>query len=142
MTTTQFTTAKDAQKAFYEAIERADLAQMMAIWSEDEDIICIHPGGVRHTGFADVRESWRQIFLHGAQLKFSLVADNTYSGRMVSIHNVCEQITHAAGAHPPASVITTNIFVLSGDGWQMLMHHASPIPEERLQEQSSPSVLH
>ena len=142
MTTTHFSKAEDAQKAFYEAIERADLTQMMAIWSEDEDIVCIHPGGERHTGAAEVRESWRQIFLRGPQLKFSIVADKTYPGRMLSIHNVYEQITHSAGVHPPACAVATNVFVLSSDGWQMLMHHASPIPEERSQEQSSPSVLH
>jgi ketosteroid isomerase-like protein len=142
MTTTHFATAEDAQKAFYQAIERANLAQMMAIWSEDEDIVCIHPGGARNAGIVEVRESWRQIFSQGPQLKFSLVADKIYPGRMLSIHNVYEQITHIAGAHPPASVIATNIFVLSSDGWQMLMHHASPIPEERLQGPSSPSVLH
>ncbi len=142
MTTTHFAAGEDAQKAFYEAIERADLTQMMAIWSEDEDIACIHPGGVRYTGIAQVRESWQQIFLHGPQLKFNLVADKIFRGRMLSIHSVYEQITHTAGAHPPASAIATNIYVLSGNGWKMLMHHASPIPHERLQEQSSPSVLH
>jgi ketosteroid isomerase-like protein len=142
MTSTHFSKAEDAQKAFYEAIERADLTQMMAIWSKDEDIVCIHPGGERHSGVAEVRESWRQIFLNGAQLKFSIVADKTYPGRMLSLHNVFEQITHSAGAHPPASVVATNVFVLSDDGWKMLMHHASQVPGERLEEQSSPPVLH
>ena len=150
MTSTHFATAEDAQKAFYEAIERADLTQMMTIWSEDEGIICIHPGGVRHTGIAEVRESWRQIFQHGPQLKFSILEKKKYPGRMLSIHSVYEQITHIGGtqasdsavARSPARVIATNIFVLSDDGWQMLMHHASPIAEERMQEQSPPSVLH
>lgn len=142
-----FATAQAAQNAFYESIERADLKAMMAIWLEDEDIVCIHPGGGAHSGPTEVRESWRQIFLHGPQLRFSIVSGKSYQRRMLSIHSVCEQISHSTGAHPPASaivtnVIATNIFVLSDDGWKMLIHHASPIPAERLQEQSSPSVLH
>ena len=142
MTDPRFATAEDAQNAFYAAIEAADLKEMMSIWAEDEGIVCIHPGGTRHSGLADVSESWRQIFLHGPQLKFSLDAGKSHQGRMLSIHSVCEQITHRAGAHPPASAIATNIFVLSDDGWRMLMHHASQNPAERLQEHSSPSVLH
>ncbi len=142
MTNPRFAMAEDAQNAFYAAIEGANLIEMMSIWAEDEDIVCIHPGGTRHSGLADVRESWRQIFLHGPQLKFSLVAGKSHQARKLSIHSVCEQITHSAGTHPPASAIATNIFVLSDDGWRMLIHHASPIPAERLQEQSSPPVLH
>jgi ketosteroid isomerase-like protein len=142
MTNPRFATAEDAQNAFYAAIEAADLKQMMSIWAEDEGIVCIHPGGPRHSGLADVRESWRQIFLHGPKLGFSLVAGKSHQGRMLAIHSVCEQITHVAGAHPPASAIATNVFVLSDDGWRMLMHHASPIPAGRSQKQSSPPVLH
>ncbi len=142
MTVSDFATAEDAQKAFYAAIERADLTQMMAVWCEDEDVVCIHPGGARHSGIGAVRESWRQIFQHGPQLKFSLIGDRTHRGRMLSIHSVNEQITHSAAAHPPANVIATNIFVRSADGWRMLMHHASLVPEVTLQESSSPSVLH
>jgi ketosteroid isomerase-like protein len=142
MTNPRFATAEDAQNAFYAAIEAADLKQMMSIWAQDEGVVCIHPGGTRHSGLADVRESWRQIFSYGPQLGFSLVAGESHQGQVLSIHSICEQITHIAGAHPPASAIATNVFVLSDDGWKMLMHHASPIPAERLQEQSSPSVLH
>jgi len=142
MTNPRFATAEDAQNAFYAAIEAADLKQMMSIWAQDEGIVCIHPGGAHHSGLADVRESWRQIFLQGPQLGFSLVAGKSHQGQMLSIHSVCEQITHIAGAHPPASAIATNVLVLSDDGWRMLVHHASPIPAERLPAQSSPSVLH
>ncbi len=142
MTDTNFATAQDAQKAFYEAIQSANLAQMMAVWSTDEDIICIHPGGVRHCGPAEVHESWRQIFMHGPQLIFKIVNSKSHQARMLSIHSVCEQMTHRAGAHPPASAIATNVFARTDHGWKMLLHHASPIPSRPLQEQQEPTVLH
>jgi len=45
-----FPTAQDAETAFYEALERCDLDGMMAVWAEDEDILCVHPTGGRLTG--------------------------------------------------------------------------------------------
>ncbi len=62
MTTKIFPTAQDAQNAFYEALERSDLEAMMAVWSEEEDIVCVHPAGQRLAGQAQVREVWRQMF--------------------------------------------------------------------------------
>lgn len=136
-----FATPEEAQAAFYEAIERADLAQMMAVWAEDDEIVCIHPGSKRHTGIADVRESWRQIFSHGSVLRFAVRHERTYPGRMLSVHSVYEQVTHTRGAFAPTTVVATNIFVLSNRGWQMLVHHASPIAEVWT-EKSLPSALH
>ena len=59
MSTRIFPTAQDAENAFYEALERCDLDGMMAVWAEDEDIICVHPGGARLTGQDQVREAQR-----------------------------------------------------------------------------------
>ncbi|NIO38844.1 MAG: DUF4440 domain-containing protein, partial [Burkholderiales bacterium] len=73
--TSQFATAQDAQRAFYRAIERADLAEMMAVWAEQDDIVCIHPGGPRYKGVADIRESWKRIFSRGPELKFTLTEE-------------------------------------------------------------------
>ena len=39
------TSPEDAEEAFYEAISRADLDALMNLWAEDEEIVCIHPGG-------------------------------------------------------------------------------------------------
>ena len=36
-----FPTAQDAENAFYEALERCDLDGMMAVWAEDEEILCV-----------------------------------------------------------------------------------------------------
>ncbi len=57
-----FPTAQDAENAFYEALERGDLDAMMAVWAEDEEIVCVHPAGERLTGQDQVRASWTKIF--------------------------------------------------------------------------------
>ena len=33
-----FASAQDVETAFYEALERADINAMMAVWAEDEDV--------------------------------------------------------------------------------------------------------
>ena len=50
MRTTAFPTSQDAENAFYDALERADLDAMMAVWAEDEEIVCVHPTGPRLAG--------------------------------------------------------------------------------------------
>ena len=64
-----FPTAQDAENAFYEALERCDLESMMAVWAEDEEIICVHPAAGRLTGQDQVRESWAQIFSGGPRAR-------------------------------------------------------------------------
>ena len=34
---------EEAESAFYAALARADLDGMMAVWSEDEEVVCMHP---------------------------------------------------------------------------------------------------
>jgi ketosteroid isomerase-like protein len=60
-----FPTAQDAENAFYEALERCDLDGMMAVWAEDDEIICVHPTGPRLSGPEQIRESWARIFSGG-----------------------------------------------------------------------------
>src|SRR2546428_3410803 len=60
-----FPAAQDAENAFYEALERCDLVGMMAVWAEDEDIVCIHPTGPPLTGQDEVRRGWARIFAGG-----------------------------------------------------------------------------
>jgi len=60
-----FPTPDDAEHAFYDAFTRGDLDALMAVWAEDEETVCVHPGGSRFTGLAAIRESWKQLFETG-----------------------------------------------------------------------------
>jgi hypothetical protein len=137
-----YATAQDAEQAFYRAFELADLAEMMAIWAEEEDIVCVHPGGGRHSGAVEVRESWRQIFSQGPRLRFRLVGNRVFAGRMLSVHSVYEHVTVAGDQRPTHPVLSTNIYLLTDRGWRMLVHHASPLAPEAAPQESPPSVLH
>ena len=98
-----FTTPQDAEAAFYEALEKADLDAMMAVWADDDDIVCVHPGGMRLAGVEQVRESWRQIFAGGQTLRFRLRQLRTIAGMTLAVHSVYEQIAVAGESHARAS---------------------------------------
>ena len=95
-----FPTAQDAQNAFYEALERCDLEGMMAVWSEDEDIVCVHPAGQRLAGQAEVREVWRQMFAGGPNMRVRITQQVVIAGVMLEVHSVHENITVAGESRP------------------------------------------
>ncbi len=138
-----YTTPQDAEAAFYEAFEKADLDAMMAVWADEEEIVCVHPGGPRLTGTEQVRESWRRIFASGQALKFRLRGQQALSGMTLVVHSVYEQITVGGEARMRAPVIATNVYLRSGNGWRLIVHHASPAPAEPENEgKRQPKTLH
>ena len=142
MITQNYAAPQDAEQAFYRAFEHADLGEMMAVWAEEDDIVCVHPGGGRHSGVIEVRESWRQIFSQGPRLRFRLVGSRVFSGRMLSVHSVYEHVTMPGDPRPAHPVLSTNIYLLTDRGWRMLVHHASPLAPEAAPRETPPSVLH
>ncbi|HEX9395107.1 MAG TPA: nuclear transport factor 2 family protein [Burkholderiales bacterium] len=128
-----FPTAQDAETAFYEALERCDLEGMMAVWAEDEDIVCVHPAGTRLTGQDQVRASWAQLFAGGAHARVQVTQLAAVSGVMFSVHSVHENFRLAGvrpGEPPPATIVATNVYLRTAGGWRMIVHHASPAPGE------------
>jgi ketosteroid isomerase-like protein len=142
MIATIFSTPQEAEQGFYRAFERADLAEMMAVWAEEEDIVCIHPGGTRRSGAVEVRESWRQIFASGQTLKFQLAATRGYTARTICVHSVFEHVTVVGEQRPPTPLLATNIYVLTERGWRLYLHHASPATAGRASEETPPAILH
>lgn len=128
MKKTLYATPQDAEAAFYDAFTRGDLEAMMAVWADDDEIYCVHPGGARVSGVAPVRESWRQIFASGQTLRFQLRDQQYLHGMMLSAHSVYEHITVAGETRTRNPVIATNIYIRTERGWRMVAHHASPAP--------------
>ena len=143
MKTQIFPTPQDAETAFYEAFEHADLEAMMAVWAEDEDVICVHPSGPRLVGHGPIRESWRQIFTNGPKLRFHLVGQQYLRGMLLSVHSVYENIVVTGETAPRSPIIATNIYLLTEKGWRMLLHHACPAPATaKATGETPPAVLH
>ncbi|MBS3916104.1 MAG: nuclear transport factor 2 family protein [Sulfuritalea sp.] len=128
MTTRFFATPQDAAAAFYDALERADLDAMMAIWAEDEEVFCTHPDGERLTGFAAVRESWRQVFSSGPRASVRLGDTFHRQGILLDLHSVLEHYTVPGEETPRPPVIASHVYVRGAQGWHLLSRHASCAP--------------
>src|SRR3970040_2981088 len=126
-----FPTPQDAETAFYEALERADLELMMAVWSEDEEIVCVHPGGPRLAGQDQVRESSRQMFAGGASARLHVTQQITITGTMVAVHSVHENFSRTGEARPRQAVVATNVYLRTAAGWGVGAHLSSPPPGRR-----------
>lgn len=118
-------TADAVEEAFYEAMQRGDLDAMMALWADDEDVVCVHPSSDRIVGLAAVRASWAGIFRHGhVDIRRSDV--RTHTGAVLAIHNVVEQtLSVAPGGVQVVECIATNVYVKQADGWRIMLHHAA-----------------
>ena len=143
MERTIYTTPQDAETAFYAALEKADLDAMMSVWADDEEIICVHPGGVRLCGVDQVRAAWRQIFASGQTLRIRLRHHQALNGVTLAVHSVFEEIAVSGATQTQNPVIATNIYMRTGNGWRMVVHHASisPVPPEP-DTKRAPKTLH
>lgn len=138
-----FTTPEEAEAAFYEALERVDLDAMMAVWSEDDDVVCVHPGSPRLIGLSAIREAWAQVF-HGVKgLSIQRVGLIQNHALMLAVHSVVQYIAVAGDTRTVPPVIATNVWRLGSDGWRLQAHHASAAPPAPPESQlPEPRILH
>ena len=117
--------AAEVETAFYDALNRADLEALMALWADDEEIVCVHPGGPRLIGHRAIRDSWSALLEHGGlQIRPSQLHET--HNLMSSVHTVIEGVTAASGE--PAHLIATNVYVKTPKGWRIVLHHVSVAP--------------
>jgi uncharacterized protein (TIGR02246 family) len=137
-----FPTPQDAEAAFYDALERGDLEAMMEVWAEDEEVVCVHPTGPRLSGYDQVRESWAQIFNSRQKLQVRISNQVYVQGMMLAIHSVHENIHVQGETRARAPAVATNVYTRTGNGWRMLVHHASPAPTAPVAAADGPKILH
>ena len=141
-----FPTAQDAENAFYEALERCDLEGMMAVWAEDEEIVCVHPAGQRLSGQDEVRESWARLFAAGPRARLSVSNQVAISAMMLAVHSVHETFAVEGDPRASAPILATNVYLRTAAGWRMIVHHASPAPAQAAEpvptRKGPPKTLH
>lgn len=118
--------ADDIEAAFYEALQKGDLDQIMACWAEEEDIVCVHPGTPRLLGPAAIRHAFESLFSHGA-LQVRATQVQRVQALASAVHSVVEQVevTMRDGAQA-ATVYATHVFHKTPQGWRLVARHASP----------------
>jgi uncharacterized protein (TIGR02246 family) len=121
-----FSSPEAVEEAFYRALQTGDLKLMMAVWAEDDNISCVHPGGPRLDGRAAVRQSWEAILAHSPGMTFRLTDVSHYYDRNLAVHVLHEHIRLGQESQTQPPVVATNVYRLTDSGWRMAMHHASP----------------
>lgn len=133
----------DVEAQFYEALREADLEKLMRVWSDDDEIVCVHPGGPRVIGPGAVRSAFEAIFASG---RIQVQPDKVHRVRLLdaAMHNVVERIEVITDEGPrTAFVLATNVYHKTAHGWRLVAHHASPGTEAETPEiTEAPAILH
>jgi ketosteroid isomerase-like protein len=116
----------ELETRFYDALRRGDIEQLMAVWADDDEIVCVHPGGGRVIGPGAIRASFEAIFANGT---IPVVAEQVHRLSWLggALHHLVEKVeikTPAGLQH--AWVMATNVYVKGPLGWRLAAHHASP----------------
>ncbi|HKX42943.1 MAG TPA: nuclear transport factor 2 family protein [Burkholderiaceae bacterium] len=133
----------EIEQQFYEALQRGDIERLMAVWSDDEEISCVHPGGPRVVGAAAIRTAFEAIFANG-----SVNARPEKVRRLLTltsaVHSVLEHVQIMTAEGPQSAwVVATNVYLKGAQGWRLVAHHASPGSPREVQEiVETASVLH
>ena len=122
------TAVEQANAGFYQAFETLDIARMELVWSHGEHVQCVHPGWPILVGWEAVRASWATIFENTAEMRFSL-SDVRASATgdlawVTCTENIFSEV-HVRLA--VTSVLATNLFEKTADGWRLIHHLASHV---------------
>ena len=135
--------ADDIEAAFYEALQTADIERLMACWADEDEIVCVHPGGPRVVGLGAIRATFDTIFANGSIRAWPEHVRKVETLASV-VHNVLERVEVMSESGPTqAYVLATNVYHKTAQGWRMVAHHASPGSQSEAQEiNDAPQVLH
>jgi ketosteroid isomerase-like protein len=119
-----------ANLKFYRAFESLELENMEKVWLKDRQIVCIHPGWRKLSGWGPVMQSWERIFDGVFEMTFELGDVDVIMTGDLAVVVVEENLTQRGyDGTMKTQVLTTNVFEHIGNEWFMVMHHGSPVLE-------------
>ena len=128
-------TPDEVEAAFYEALQSADIEKLMACWADEDDILCIHPGGPRVVGMGASRAAFDAMFGHEGSIQVHPESIRRVDTLTAAVHCVLERIEVMTSEGPAkAYVLATNVFHKTPQGWRLVVHHASPGSQDEVQE--------
>lgn len=111
-----------ANAAFYDAFQSCDVAQMKGVWSDSDDVTCVHPGHPLIGGADRVLNSWRALFASGGMPPLRA------SRQRVVLRGAAAWVTCTeAPEGDPGGLEALNIFERRAGRWFMVHHGAAPI---------------
>lgn len=117
-----------ANAAFYAAFESLDMEAFRQVNAVSEDSVCIHPGRKPVYGWEAIQDSWSGIFEHTTYMSISP------SDVKAQLHGVVGWVTCVENIYSfieveqiLGRVVATNLFKWTDSGWELVLHHGSPI---------------
>ena len=131
------------EAAFYEALRHGDIDRLMQCWADDDEVVCVHPGGARLLGSAAIRSVFDAMLANGT-LRIEPLKVHKLQTLTASVHSVLERLEVPTDEGPRhAYVLATNVYHLTTKGWRLVAHHASPTASQPLDDVSKAAfVLH
>lgn len=133
----------EVEQAFYEALNNADMAQLMGCWAEEDEIVCVMPAGDRLVGAASIRKAFEALFARG---KIQVRPERIHKIEALAsvVHHLTEQVhTHSAAGEQAFWVTVTHVYHKTPQGWRLVAHHASPATaQDRSGAARQPPMLH
>lgn len=135
--------ADETEAHFYEAMQAGDLERVMACWADEDEVICVHPGGPRLIGLGAIRSAFDAVF-HNGSIRIQVEALRKIESMTSAVHSVRERIEVLTNEGPvEAYAIATNVYHKTAQGWRLVAHHASPGALHETQDiTDTPHVLH
>jgi uncharacterized protein (TIGR02246 family) len=127
---TMFATAAAVEEAFYEALEAGDVETVMQLWSEDEEVVCVHPGGIRAVGVSAVRATMQNILSNGG-IDIRPTEVRIHQSATMAVHHLIEQVLiNGDRGTEVVQIAATNIYVNGPSGWQLYLHQSTPLDSD------------
>ncbi|MDR2186671.1 MAG: nuclear transport factor 2 family protein [Azonexus sp.] len=120
----------DVERSFYEAFAAGDAEKIGQLWAEDEEILCVHPTGIRLTDLAPIQNSWRGI-LANARLRVQVRVITRWRGSVLAIHHLNETLFVGNEQTPKSTLYVTHVYTRGPHGWRLVCRHASAVDNNR-----------
>jgi ketosteroid isomerase-like protein len=133
----------DIEQNFYDALRNADIEQLMACWAEEDEILCVHPGGPRLIGPGAIRAAFESMFSNG-HIQVHPERIHKVVSLASAVHHLVERVeVITPQGMKQAFVIASNVYQKGPQGWRMVMHHASPgVAHDANDVGIKPALLH
>jgi len=136
--------ADEVEAAFYESLQSGNLERLMSGWADEDEVVCIHPGGARLRGVGAIRTSFEAMFSERGHLNVVIASVHRIESLGSAVHHVLEKLEIMTQQGPAqAYVLATNVYHKTAQGWRMVVHHASAGSAGDVQEFSdTPKLFH
>ncbi|MDR2637152.1 MAG: nuclear transport factor 2 family protein, partial [Zoogloeaceae bacterium] len=113
---------------------------LLDVWAEEEEVMCLHPNGVQLDSLESIRESWRGILSNPARIHLRGRPIARWRGSLIAVHQIVENLDSSQDVSGVFHV--THVYLRGPLGWRLACRHSSHGANEPVFKYPSQRVLH